>query len=255
MGVLNVTPDSFSDGGLYHVADKAFAHGLRMMEEGADIIDVGGESTRPGSNPITEEEEQRRVLPVLERLAAEGVPVSIDTSKPSTAEEAVKTGAQVINDVTGLTLPEMRRIAAEAGVTVCIMHSKGSPRTMQDNPTYEDVLKEVLSYLKERTELALRDGIQKKRIWIDPGIGFGKTVEHNLALLRGISELKTLGYPVLVGVSRKSVIGALTGVKEPERRVAGSLAAGLTAVQEGANILRTHDVSETIQALRVWSAI
>ncbi|MCH8273522.1 MAG: dihydropteroate synthase [Armatimonadetes bacterium] len=255
MGVLNVTPDSFSDGGLHLSADEAVSRGQRLHDEGADIVDVGGESTRPGADPVAEEEEAGRVLPVIERLAALGVPVSVDTMKPEVARRAMAAGARMINDVSGFGDEKMRRVAAQSGATVCIMHMQGEPRSMQASPMYGDVVEEVRAFLTERAALCLHDGIQKERIWVDPGIGFGKTVEHNLSLLANLDRLAGMGYPVLAGVSRKSFIGRIAGPEDTGDRLPGSLAAGLAAVANGASVLRVHDIKETAQALKVWGAV
>lgn len=255
IGILNVTPDSFSDGGRYASPHEAVEAARRMVSEGAHLIDVGGESTRPGASPVPPEEEIARVLPVVEALAHDGISVSIDTRKPDVAEAALAAGACVLNDVTGLRDPAMRALAAGHEATVIIMHMKGEPQTMQANPEYEDVVGEVGAFLLEQAQACVRDGIAPERIWIDPGIGFGKTVEHNLALLRATVGLAASGYPVVIGVSRKSFLGRLTGEEDPTRRLGGSLAAGLYAAGLGAAALRVHDVSETVQALEVWRAL
>lgn len=255
IGILNVTPDSFSDGGRYASPHEAVEAARRMVSEGAHLIDVGGESTRPGASPVPPEEEIARVLPVVEALAHDGISVSIDTRKPEVAEAALAAGACVLNDVTGLRDPAMRALAAGHEATVIIMHMKGEPQTMQANPEYEDVVGEVGAFLLEQALACVRDGIAPERIWIDPGIGFGKTVEHNLALLRATGGLAASGYPVVIGVSRKSFLGRLTGEEDPTRRLGGSLAAGLYAARLGAAAMRVHDVSETVQALEVWRAL
>ncbi len=255
MGVLNVTPDSFSDGGQFLEPWAAVAHGRRLAEEGADMIDVGGESTRPGAEPVAEAEELRRVLPVIERLSEQiGVPLSIDTSKAAVAREAIARGASFLNDVTALSGdPGMAAVVADSGVDVCLMHMKGRPRTMQQDPRYEDVVSEVVSFLEQRLELATGSGIAEQRIWLDPGIGFGKSLEHNLELLRRLDEIVALGRPVLVGASRKRFIGALTGRPE-HQRLGGSLAAALIAMERGAAMLRVHDVGATRDAIAVFGA-
>jgi dihydropteroate synthase len=255
MGVLNVTPDSFSDGGRYLEAEAAVAHGLRLAQEGADVIDVGGESTRPGAEPVGEQEELRRVLPVVERLAAElETPLSIDTSKAGVARRAIEAGAGFLNDVTALTGdPDMAEVAAGSGVEVCLMHMQGTPRSMQEDPRYEDVVSEVAAFLEQRLQFATDCGIAEQRIWLDPGIGFGKALEHNLELLRRLDEIVALGRPVLVGASRKRFIGALTGKPEAQR-LGGSLAAALIAFERGAAMLRVHDVAPTRDAVDVFGA-
>ncbi len=252
MGVLNVTPDSFSDGGAFLDPDAAVAHACAMVAEGADLIDVGGESTRPGASPVGPDEELRRVMPVLERLS--GVPVSIDTSKAVVARAATDAGAVLVNDVTALRGDAgMAAAVAESGAEVCLMHMLGEPRTMQDDPRYEDVVSEVKAFLEERLGFAVAQGILEERIWLDPGIGFGKTLEHNLELLRRLDEIVALGRPVVVGVSRKRFLGSLTGRAEPDR-VAGGIAANVLAFQRGAQMFRVHDVAETRDALAVAAA-
>jgi dihydropteroate synthase len=252
MGVLNVTPDSFSDGGRYLDPELAVAHGERMAGEGADLIDIGGESTRPGAEPVQAEEEARRVIPVIERLAeAVAVPLSIDTSKAAVARSALTAGASFVNDVSALRRDSaMAALVAESGVDVCLMHMQGEPRTMQENPRYDDVVSDVKAFLEERLAFALGQGISEERIWLDPGIGFGKTLEHNLELLRRLEEIVALGRPVVVGASRKRFIGALTGQPEGQR-LAGSLAAAVLAVARGASMVRVHDVRETREGLAV----
>jgi dihydropteroate synthase len=220
------------------------------------MIDVGGESTRPGSDPVSTDEEIRRVIPVVSALAEAGIRVSIDTSKPSVAAEAVAAGAKAINDVTGFTNPSMREVAAAAGVSVCVMHMQGTPRSMQGAPSYTDVVEEVMAFLMAQARTLLDAGVHESAIWLDPGIGFGKNREHNIALLRGLPKLCSLGYPVLVGVSRKSFISLIApGAPGPESRLAGSLAAALFAASNGARILRVHDVPETVQALALRDAL
>lgn len=254
MGVVNVTPDSFSDGGLYTDLKTAMAHARALIDEGADILDVGGESTRPGAEPVSLEEERRRVMPVLEALAQCGRPISVDTRKPELMEEAIATGASLVNDIDALESPAALSAVARASVAVCLMHKQGDPRTMQQNPQYADVVAEVRDYLKSRIEAALRAGIERDRIIIDPGFGFGKTQEHNIALLRQLPELTGLGVPVLAGLSRKAMLGRITG-REPRDRVYASIAAALFAAERGARILRVHDVTETRDALSVWWAL
>lgn len=256
MGIVNVTPDSFSDGGRHATVDAAVAHALRLAEEGADVLDVGGESTRPGAEDVPLEEELRRVIPVIERLAREtALPISVDTSKPELMRAAVDAGAGMINDVYALRREGALDIAAACGVPVVLMHIKGEPRTMQEAPQYEDVVAEVHRFLAERIFAAEMAGIPKKRIVIDPGFGFGKTREHNLALLAQLARFGELGVPVLAGLSRKRTIGELTGRTTPAERVHGSVAAALIAAQRGARLLRVHDVAATVDALKVWDAV
>jgi dihydropteroate synthase len=255
MGVLNVTPDSFSDGGAFADVEAALLHGLRMAAEGAAIVDVGGESTRPGALPVSAELELARVLPVIAGLAAEGIPVSVDTSKAEVAQAALTAGAVLVNDVTALRGdPEMASVIAEAGADVCLMHMLGEPRTMQDAPTYGDVVAEVERFLAERAEVAIAAGVPEERIVLDPGIGFGKTLAHNLELLRALPRLARLG-PLLLGVSRKRFLGALTGREIASDRVAASVAAALYCYRGGARLLRVHDVEPTADALAVERAL
>lgn len=254
MGVVNVTPDSFSDGGLYAGAKQAVAHARRLIEEGADILDIGGESTRPGAAPVALDEERRRVLPVLEALAAGRVPVSVDTHKPELMREAIAAGAAMVNDVTALTAPGTLEAIATAPVAVCLMHMQGDPGTMQLNPSYQDVVRDVREYLARRIAVAESAGIARDRIIADPGFGFGKTLEHNLALLRSLTEFRSLGVALMAGLSRKAMLGKLTG-REPQERVPASVAAALLAVQNGAHIVRVHDVAATRDALAVWQAV
>lgn len=255
MGILNVTPDSFSDGGSYQRVDAALAHARTMVAAGADLIDVGGESTRPGAAPVGLDEELARVIPVVTALAqAVPVPISVDTCKPEVMSAAVAAGAGLINDVSALRAPGALDTAARLGVPVCLMHMVGEPRTMQLAPDYTDVAQEVRTFLAERLDACLRAGIPRTRLLIDPGFGFGKTLEHNLSLLARLEVLTDLGVPVLVGLSRKSMLGQLTG-RAPAERLAASLAAALLAVTRGAVILRVHDVAETRDALRVWEAV
>lgn len=254
MGVVNVTPDSFSDGGLYASTEQAVAHARSLIGEGADILDIGGESTRPGSAPVTLEEERRRVLPVLEALSGCGVPVSVDTRKPAFMREAVAAGAGMVNDVTALSAPGALEAVAGARVAVCLMHMQGEPGTMQENPSYRNVVREVRDFLAQRVAAAERAGITRDRIVVDPGFGFGKTVEHNLALLRSLGEFRTLEAAVMAGLSRKAMLGKLTG-RDPRARIHASVAAALLAVQNGAHIVRVHDVAATRDALAVWQAV
>lgn len=254
MGVINVTPDSFSDGGRYFSATAAVAHARQLMAEGADLLDVGGESTRPGATPVTLEEERRRVLPVIDALAGAGVPLSVDTQKPELMREAAAAGAAMINDVNGFQAPGALEAVADSDCAICIMHKQGSPQTMQQAPLYADVVIEVRDYLQQRMAAAQRAGIARERMVIDPGFGFGKTLDHNLALLGRLGEIAALEAPVLAGLSRKSMIGVLTG-REGGDRLAGSVTAALLAVQRGAAIVRVHDVAATRDAMAVWNAV
>ena len=256
MGIVNVTPDSFSDGGAHDTADAAVAHALRLVEEGADALDIGGESTRPGAAEVEVEEELRRVVPVIERLAAQvAVPISIDSSKPEVMRAAVQAGAGMINDVYGLRREGALDAAAALGVPVVLMHMQGEPRSMQAAPQYDDVVGEVHRFLAERIFAAEMAGIPKQRIVVDPGFGFGKDTAHNLQLLAQFERFIELGVPVLAGLSRKRSIGELTGRDVPADRVAGSVAAHLIAAQRGAAIVRVHDVAATVDALKVWNAV
>ena len=256
MGIVNVTPDSFSDGGAHDTADAAVAHALRLVEEGADALDIGGESTRPGAAEVEVEEELRRVVPVIERLAAQvAVPISIDTSKPEVMRAAVQAGVGMINDVYGLRREGALDAAAALGVPVVLMHMQGEPRSMQAAPQYDDVVGEVHRFLAERIFAAEMAGIPKQRIVVDPGFGFGKDTAHNLQLLAQFERFAELGVPVLAGLSRKRSIGELTGRDVPADRVAGSVAAHLIAAQRGAAIVRVHDVAATVDALKVWNAV
>jgi dihydropteroate synthase len=255
MGVVNVTPDSFSDGGLYLDPEAAIAHGRELVAAGAEILDVGGESTRPGAEVVSEEEELRRVVPVIQGLRELGCRVSVDTSKAPVAEAALDAGAEIVNDVTALRGdPEMGVLCAERGATVVLMHMRGDPRTMQEDPRYDDVVAEVKEFLAERLGAATAAGIAAERIWLDPGIGFGKTATHNLELLRRLTELRDLGRPLVVGTSRKSFIGRVDGSLADER-LGGSIASSVIAAAEGAEVLRVHDVAEMRQALSVATAI
>lgn len=256
MGIVNVTPDSFSDGGEHATTDAAVAHALRLVEEGADLLDIGGESTRPGAADVSLDEELARVVPVIEALAAQvDVPLSIDTSKPEVMEAAVAAGAGMINDVYALRREGALETAAAVGVPVVLMHMQGDPRSMQSAPDYDDVVAQVHRFLAERIFAAEMAGIDKKRIVVDPGFGFGKTLEHNLALLAGLERFGELGVPVLAGLSRKRAIGDLTGREVARERVYGSVAAHLLAAQRGARIVRVHDVAATVDALKVWAAV
>ncbi len=255
MGVLNVTPDSFSDGGEYVNPDKALQHALEMVEQGATLIDIGGESTRPGAAKVTVEEELQRVIPLVERIRnASDVVISVDTSTPEVMRAAAKAGAGLINDVRALQRPGALQAAADSGLAVCLMHMQGQPANMQQSPHYNDVFNDVSQWLMQRVDACLEAGIAKERILLDPGIGFGKNDEHNLTLLRRLPELQQLGYPLLVGVSRKSMIGRLLN-RPVEQRLAGSLAIALLSVQRGAAIMRVHDVAETVDVLRMNALI
>jgi dihydropteroate synthase len=255
MGILNVTPDSFSDGGRYLDPEAAVAQGLRLRAEGAAILDIGGESTRPGAEPVSVQQELDRVLPVIEALAPElDIPISIDTSKPEVMQAAVGAGAGMINDVNALRAAGALEAAAAAAVPVCLMHMQGEPRGMQQAPQYGDVLAEIKAYLAVRLAACMQGGIPRSRLLVDPGFGFGKTLQHNLALLAGLAAFAELGVPLLVGVSRKSMIGALTG-RDPGQRLAGSLAAAVLAAERGARIIRVHDVAATVDALAVTQAV
>jgi dihydropteroate synthase len=256
MGIVNVTPDSFSDGGAHDSTEAAVAHGLQLVAEGADLLDIGGESTRPGAAPVALEEELRRVVPVIEQLAAQTqVPISIDTFKPEVMRAAVAAGAGMINDIHALRQDGALAAAAELGVPVVLMHMQGEPGSMQDTPHYDDVVAEVHRFLVDRMFSAEMAGIAKKNLVIDLGFGFGKTTEHNMILLARSARFLELGVPMLAGLSRKRSIGELTGREAPRERVAGSVAAHLVAAQRGATILRVHDVAATVDALKVWAAV
>ncbi len=254
MGILNLTPDSFSDGGLWTDPDLALRHALAMVQAGADFIDIGGESTRPGAAPVSLQQELDRVIPVIERLAGEtAAMISVDTSKPEVMRAAVTAGAGMVNDVFALRQEGAVEAAAGLGVPVCLMHMQGEPRRMQEKPGYDDVVEEVGSFLAQRAAVCEAAGISANQIVLDPGFGFGKTLQHNLDLLRGLPLLARAGYPLLVGISRKSMLGAITG-RETGDRVAASVAAALLAVQGGAAIVRVHDVAETADALKLLAA-
>jgi dihydropteroate synthase len=257
MGIVNVTPDSFSDGAMFASADDAVAHGARLVDEGADLVDVGGESTRPGSDPIEADEELLRVVPVIEGLvkARPGAPLSVDTRKPEVASAALDAGASVVNDIAGGRNSALLETVSRTGAGVVLMHMLGEPKTMQDDPRYDDVVAEVHEFLRERIEAAVFAGIPEERICIDPGIGFGKTVDHNLALLRAVPALRMLGAAVMVGASRKGFIGTLTGVEDPAARLEGSLAVAVLAAAHGADLVRVHDVEATVRALKVADAV
>jgi dihydropteroate synthase len=255
MGVVNVTPDSFSDGGQYFEADAAVEHGLVLMEEGAAILDVGGESTRPGAAPVPEEEELRRVLPVVGPLAAAGNRVSIDTSKVAVARAALDAGATIVNDVSAFRFdPGLAGVVAERQAHCCLMHMLGEPRTMQEDPRYEDVVSEVKAFLEERLDFAVGEGVPEERVWLDPGIGFGKTVGHNLELLRRLDEIVAIGRPVVVGTSRKSFLGKLAGGKPEGERLPGTIATNVLALERGASVFRVHDVAPVLDALTIAAA-
>jgi dihydropteroate synthase len=260
MGIVNVTPDSFADGGCYDTTFSALARARTLLADGADIIDIGGESTRPGADPVSEQQELDRVLPLVEQLRAEceerAVPISVDTRKAAVMRAAIVAGAGMINDVGALQSCGALQVVADSStpVAVCLMHMRGEPATMQHAAAYDDVVAEVAQFLHARVAACEAAGIARERIVVDPGFGFGKTVEHNLALLRRLPEIVALGYPVMVGLSRKSTIGALTG-RDVGERMAGSVAAALAAVARGAAIVRVHDVRETVDALKIWRAI
>lgn len=254
MGILNVTPDSFSDGGHYHALEAALNHAEQMMADGVDIIDIGGESSRPGATPLSLDEERQRVLPVIYALRDCGKPLSVDTYKPELMREALDTGVDMINDINGFRADGAAAAVKDAECALCIMHMQQNPQTMQRDPNYYDVVSEVSNFLAERVAALGDQGISRQRLVVDPGFGFGKTVAHNLALLRNIDNIRTtLDLPLLAGLSRKATIGQLTG-REVDRRMAGSLAAALFAVQQGAAIVRVHDVAETVDAIKVWRA-
>lgn len=256
MGIVNVTPDSFSDGGQYHTVDQAVTHALQLIDEGADILDIGGESTRPGAEIVPLEEELKRVIPVIEALVKlVKVPISIDTYKTEVMRYAINAGADLVNDVKALREPgALEVVAASPSVGVCLMHMQGTPQTMQTEPSYQDVVKEVAEFLQARMEAAVAHGIAKKRILLDPGFGFGKRTVHNVALIQQLDTLQQLGQPLLVGLSRKSVLGKLVGGDESERLYAG-IAASVISVMKGARIVRVHDVKATVDALKVVSAV
>jgi dihydropteroate synthase len=256
MGVVNVTPDSFSDGGLYLDRDAALAHARELERQGAAILDIGGESTRPGAAPVAQEEELRRVVPVIEELSQGGsrAQISIDTSKPGVARAALQGGASLVNDVTAFRGdPEMAELVAGSSADCCLMHMLGEPRTMQEDPRYEDVVSEVAAFLEERMSFAIAQGVSEERIMVDPGIGFGKTLEHNLELLRRLDEIVALGRPVVIGTSRKSFLGRLTG-RDVDDRVPGTIATNVLAYLAGARVFRVHDVAAVHDALKVTAA-
>jgi dihydropteroate synthase len=254
MGIVNVTPDSFSDGGLYLDAEAAIRHGRDLLAEGAELLDVGGESTRPGAEPVGADEEIRRVVPVIEALAAEGARVSIDTTKAEVAARALEAGATVVNDVAAFRFdPEIAAVTAEHGATCVLMHMLGEPRTMQEDPRYDEVVSDVKAFLEERLTYAVGQGVAEDRIWLDPGIGFGKTLEHNLELIRRLDEIVAIGRPVVFGASRKSFLEKLTG-RQVDERLAGTIASNIIAYERGARVFRVHDVAATVDALKVATA-
>jgi dihydropteroate synthase len=258
MGVVNVTPDSFSDGGLYLDVDAAVAHGHELAAEGAAILDIGGESTRPGASEVPEAEELERVVPVIERLAQASGPdapvVSIDTRKARVAERALQAGARVVNDISAFRhAPEIAGMVAGAGAHCCLMHMLGEPRTMQQDPRYDDVVSDVKAFLEERVAFAVAEGVPEERIWVDPGIGFGKTIDHNLELLRRLDEIVAIGRPVVIGTSRKSFLGKITG-RDEQHRLPGTIATNVMAYERGARIFRVHDVAPVVDALKVAAA-
>lgn len=257
MGILNVTPDSFSDGGLYYNEKRAIEHGLRLVQEGADIIDIGGESTRPGSEPVSVEEEIRRTIPVIKALSKEiNIPISIDTYKAEVARMALDAGATMVNDISGLRFDhDMPKVVAEYDVPVIIMHIKGRPKDMQQNPVYEALIPEIIDYLRISIRLAIKFGVKEDRIIIDPGIGFGKTFDHNLEILNNLREFTLLEKPVAIGVSRKAFIGKILGDLPPTERLEGTAAATAIAIYNGANIIRVHDVREMVRVARVVDSI
>ena len=257
MGIVNATPDSFSDGGLFLDPDAGLDHALRLVGQGADILDIGGESSRPGAEPVSPDEEIARVVPLITAIRARtSTPISIDTVKPAVARAAMAAGASIWNDIAALAAPGAPETAAELGCDVILMHMQGEPRTMQAAPHYEDVVAEVCTFLLARADVAMAAGVARERIWLDPGIGFGKTLAHNLALLAALDQVVALGFPVLLGASRKSFLAKLDpAAKDPAHRLGGSLTAALTGASAGVAAVRVHDVAETVQALRVWEAI
>ena len=255
MGIVNATPDSFSDGGQFLDPDAAVQHGLQLAAEGATILDVGGASTRPGAAPVPGAEELRRALPVVERLAAEGQRVSIDTTKLEVATAALVAGATLVNDVSAFRFaPELAGLVADAGVGCCLAHMLGDPQTMQGDPHYDDVVGEVRAFLEERLAFAVGEGIAEEQIWLDPGIGFGKRVEHNLELLRRLDEIVAIGRPVVIGTSRKSFLGKLAGGRAEDERLPGTIATNVMALERGASVFRVHDVAPVADALAVAAA-
>ena len=257
MGILNVTPDSFSDGGHYADRARALSHARDMAAAGADIIDIGGESTRPGAEPLPEEEELRRIIPLIERLSAElTVPISVDTYKSSVAKKALEAGASIVNDISGLRFsPDMAQVVAEYGAALVVMHIKGTPRDMQQNPVYADVVAEIRTFLEESIELAVRAGVDREKILVDPGIGFGKTLEHNLTVLNRLDEFRVLGRPIVLGASRKRFIGTILGMPVPEERVEGTAATVALGIERGASVVRVHDVAVMARVARMSDAV
>lgn len=256
MGVVNVTPDSFSDGGRFADSASAIGHALHLRTLGADILDVGGESTRPGAQPVSEADELARVIPVIEGIRAQSdAMISVDTSKPAVMRAAAEAGANMINDVCALQAPGAMSVAAELGVPVCLMHMQGEPRTMQQAPRYKDAVEDILAFFQARIQACEKAGIEREQLVLDPGFGFGKSLAHNLELLAGLDRFATLGLPVLAGLSRKSMLGAITGRERPDQRLAASVAAALLAAERGAAIVRVHDVAETVDALKVRQAL
>lgn len=254
MGILNVTPDSFSDGGRYGTLEFAISRAEEMVENGADLIDIGGESTRPGSPSVPVDEELRRVMPAVYALQGLGKPLSVDTCKPQVMREAIIAGADMINDINGFRAPGAIEAVQGSDCGLCVMHMQGTPQDMQAQPVYQDVVREVIDFLRQRVDALLAAGIERERICVDPGLGFGKSIEHNYALLRATARIEQeTGLPVLIGLSRKSMIGAVTG-RPVEQRLPGSIAGALAAVAHGAKIVRVHDVAETVDALKVWRA-
>jgi dihydropteroate synthase len=255
MGIVNVTPDSFSDGGQFLDPDSAVEHGLQLAEEGAAILDVGGASTRPGADPVPLDQELARAVPVVERLARAGQRVSIDTTKREVAEAALEAGATLVNDVSAFRFaPEIAGLVADAGAGCCLVHMRGDPRTMQSKARYDDVVSEVKEFLEERLQAAVDAGIAEERVWLDPGIGFGKNVEHNLELLRRLDEIVAIGRPVVIGTSRKSFLGKLAGGREPDERLPGTIATNVLALERGASVFRVHDVAPIADALAIATA-
>ncbi len=254
MGIVNVTPDSFSDGGKFNTTEKAIEHALQLVEEGAEILDIGGESTRPGATPVPLDEELKRVIPVIEGLRDVGVPLSIDTYKPQVMQAAITAGADIVNDVCALREPHALEIVAASKAGVCLMHMQGRPQTMQADPQYDNVVSEVTDFLKARLDAAEQAGIDRSRIVLDPGFGFGKRTAHNLTLLNHLNDIQALGLPLLIGISRKSVLGQVVGSSVDER-IHASIAASVVSVMKGANIVRVHDVKPTIDALKIVQAV
>lgn len=254
MGIVNVTPDSFSDGAAHFRADEAIAHARALMAEGADILDIGGESTRPGADPVSSEQELARILPVLEALRDAGIPLSVDTFKPEVMRRALDAGADMINDIYGFRRPGAIEAVAQSRCGLCVMHMQGEPKTMQASPHYEDIVDEVGVFLQQRIAALVAAGVARQRIVLDPGFGFGKTAEQNYLLLRRLADIDSQGYPWLIGLSRKSMIGHVTG-GAPAKRMPGSIAAALACVLRGARIVRVHDVAATVSAVKVWCTI